>query len=171
LETITAKLYEGMFLVDSALAASDWDGINEKIKGILEKFGAEIVSMKKWDERKLAYPVKGKSRGTYILVFFRIEGPKISEIERAVRLTEDITRVLILAVENPDEDYINKVVPAEKHAAIEDEQTKDSADNNEDKPSFDESIPEDIAFEPKDEEPQLTSEETPVEGTEEETKE
>lgn len=113
METITTKLYEGMFLVDSALAASDWEGVNENIKSILEKFGAEIVSLKKWDERKLAYPIRGKSRGTYILALFRVDGPKISEIERAVRLSDKITRMLILCVEDIDPEYIDKQPPVE----------------------------------------------------------
>jgi len=41
-----------MFLVDSARAASDWDGINGAIKKILEKAKAEVVSMRKWDDRE-----------------------------------------------------------------------------------------------------------------------
>jgi small subunit ribosomal protein S6 len=55
LETVTNQLYEGMFLVDVARAGSDWDGVISGIKKILEKAGAEIVSIRKWDDRKLAY--------------------------------------------------------------------------------------------------------------------
>ena len=39
------KLYEAMFLVDSAQAASDWDGITGAIETILKRAEAEIVSM------------------------------------------------------------------------------------------------------------------------------
>jgi small subunit ribosomal protein S6 len=112
LKTVVAKLYEGMFLVDSALAASDFDGVNDTIRGILERAGAEVVSMKKWDERRLAYNINGKGRGTYILTFFRADGKKIGDIERAVQLSEQIMRVLILNVESMGEEYINKETPA-----------------------------------------------------------
>ena len=47
METVAKKLYEGLFLVDSAQAASDWDGINKAIVTVLERSDAEIVSMKK----------------------------------------------------------------------------------------------------------------------------
>ena len=67
------KLYEGMFLVDSA-QAQNWDAIITTIKTILERAEAEIVSMKKWDERKLAYEIGGKTRGTYILCYFEDTG-------------------------------------------------------------------------------------------------
>jgi small subunit ribosomal protein S6 len=108
------KLYEGMFLVDSAKAASNWDGINSAIKRILERAGAEIVSMRKWDDRKLAYDIRGVGRGTYILTYFRADGGKIQEIEKAVQLSENIIRVLVLGTEQMSKDDIEKDTPATK---------------------------------------------------------
>jgi len=109
LKTVAAKLYEGMFLVDSALAASDWQGVINTIRSILDKAGVEIVSVDKWDERKLAYGIKGKSRGTYILAYFRADGSQVAPIERAAQLSEDIIRVLILCVEDLEERYLTGV--------------------------------------------------------------
>jgi len=94
------KLYEAMFLVDSAEATTDWDGITATIRNILEKAGSEIVSIKKWDDRKLAYEIKGKSKGTYILCYFRVEGGKVRDIERDIQLSERIVRALILCAEH-----------------------------------------------------------------------
>ena len=112
MKTTTKKLYEAMFLVDSAEAAADWEGINATIKGILEKAEAEIVSMKKWAERALAYEIRTKDRGTYILCYFRAGGEKISEIEKAVQLSERIMRVLILSTEGRGGEDIEKGPPA-----------------------------------------------------------
>ena len=103
METIVKKLYEAMFLVDSAEAA-DWDAVITTIKNILEKAEAEIVSIKKWDERKLAYEINGKSRGTYILCYFKAEGERVGDIERDVQLSEQIMRVLILCAEGRESD-------------------------------------------------------------------
>ena len=112
METGIKKLYEAMFLVDSAEAASDWEGINTLIKTILERAEAEIVSIRKWDDRKLAYAIGGKARGTYILCHFKAEGRRISEIERDVRLSERIMRVLILTAEHLSREDIEKETPA-----------------------------------------------------------
>jgi len=115
LETVAKnKLYEGMFLVDSSQAGADWDGIIAAIRTILEKSGAEIDSIKKWDDRRLAYEIKGKSRGTYILSYFRVDGERIQDIERSVRLSEKIMRVLILSVEGLRPEDIEKDTPATK---------------------------------------------------------
>jgi small subunit ribosomal protein S6 len=111
---VEKKLYEGMFLVDSADAASDWDGVNAVIKKILDKAEAEIVSIKKWDDRRLAYDIKGTSRGTYILCYFKAGGEKIQGIEKAVQLSEKIIRVLILSTEQMTKEDIEKDTPAIK---------------------------------------------------------
>jgi small subunit ribosomal protein S6 len=94
------KLYEAMFLVDSAEATTDWDGVTAAIKGILEKASAEIVSIKKWDDRKLAYEINGKGKGTYILCYFKAEGSKLRDIEKDIQLSERIMRALILCAEH-----------------------------------------------------------------------
>jgi len=101
-----------MFLIDSAEAAKDWDGIIEFITKMLTKYDAEIVSIRKWDERPLAYTIRRCARGTYILAYFRVDGPKISDIERDVRLSERIMRVLILNAEDLAEADIAKDTPA-----------------------------------------------------------
>ena len=115
METVAKnKLYEGMFLVDSSKAGADWDGIIAAIRTILEKAGAEIDSIRKWDDRRLAYDIKGKSRGTYILSYFRVDGGRIQDIEKSVRLSEKIMRVLILSAERLSQDDIEKDTPATK---------------------------------------------------------
>jgi len=103
-----------MFLVDSAKAASDWDGVNAAIKKILDRAEAEIVSMRKWDDRRLAYDIRGTSRGTYILCYFKADGQKIQGIEKDVQLSENIIRVLILSTDQMTKEDIEKDTPATK---------------------------------------------------------
>jgi small subunit ribosomal protein S6 len=110
LETITKKLYEAMFLVDSALA-TDWDGIIKTIQEILKRSEAEVVSLRKWGERKLAYEIDHKSRGTYILCYFRADANRIKEIERTVQLSERIMRILILRVDKHRIPEVEKLTP------------------------------------------------------------
>ena len=103
-----------MFLVDSAKAASNWEGVNAAIKKILDRAEAEIVSMRKWDDRKLAYTIRGTSRGTYILCYFKADGQKVQGIEKDVQLSENVIRVLILTTEQMTKEDIEKETPATK---------------------------------------------------------
>ena len=110
METIVKKLYEAMFLVDSTKAV-EFDATIKAIESILKKAEVEIISIKKWDERKLAYKVKGAARGTYILVYFNADGSTISQIERDVQLSENILRVLILTAEHMTSEDVEKETP------------------------------------------------------------
>jgi small subunit ribosomal protein S6 len=64
--------------------------------------------MKKWDERRLAYEINGKTRGTYILCYFRAEGRRIRDIERDVQLSDRIMRVLTIRADHISEEDIGK---------------------------------------------------------------
>jgi small subunit ribosomal protein S6 len=108
------KLYEAMFLVDSAEATTDWDGVTAAIKNLLEKEGAEIVTIRKWDDRKLAYEIDGKNKGTYILCYFKAEGSKLRNIERDIQLSERIMRALILCAEHRQAEDIERDLASQK---------------------------------------------------------
>ena len=108
METGVKKLYEGMFLIDSAEAAKDWDGIIELIKKMLTKVDAEIVSIRKWDERPLAYTIRRvRPRDVYPCVL-QGRGQKIRDIERDVQLSDRIMRALILKADHLTEEDIAK---------------------------------------------------------------
>jgi small subunit ribosomal protein S6 len=93
---LAVKLYEGMFMVDSAKGGSEFPGTVRLIAGMLTRHGAEIERIEKWGERKFTYTIKQSKRGIYILVYFKAEGSAIASIREDVGLNEDILRVLIL---------------------------------------------------------------------------
>ena len=113
METAVKRLYEGMFLVDSTLAAQDWQKVIDEVQRILSRAEADVVSIKKWDERRLCQDVKRASRGTYILVYFNCDTSKVNGIERDVQLSELILRSLVLRTDAMSEDDIQKPTPLE----------------------------------------------------------
>jgi small subunit ribosomal protein S6 len=112
LDTVAKRLYEGLFLIDSGEAASDWDGIIEMIRKMLERGQGEILSIRKWDDRRLAYSISGKDRGTYILAYFNAPTASISGIERDIRLSERIMRAMILRGDEITQADMEKETPA-----------------------------------------------------------
>ena len=93
------KNYEGMFLFDPAMLA-DWEAVQKEVARMLDRAGAQIVACSRWDERRLAYEIKGRKRGVYALVYFKAEPEKVVGIERDVNLSESALRCLILRVDN-----------------------------------------------------------------------
>ena len=91
--------YECLFLLDPTKTASDMDGVKGQLHGTLEKHGAEILASRKWDDRKLAYPIKGHKKGVYYLTYFKAESKRISELEHDFRLSEVILRHMVSAID------------------------------------------------------------------------
>ena len=98
--------YEAMFVLDSSKVAVNWDESVEQVHGILTKHQAEVVASRQWDERRLAYPINGQKKGTFLLTFFRSEGAAIREIEADCRLNELVLRDLILKVQPKLADHL-----------------------------------------------------------------
>jgi small subunit ribosomal protein S6 len=95
---LPANLYEGMFLLDSTKAATAWDDTVKHVHDILTKHHSEIVASRQWDERRLAYPVNGHKKGTYLLTYFRTESANLKDIAADCRLSDIIVRDLVLKV-------------------------------------------------------------------------
>jgi len=88
------KTYEAMFLLGTA--GTDFETACEPVRTVLGRYQAEVLLLKAWDERKLAYEIAGHKRGLYALSFFSVDPARVAEIEHDCQLDERILRVLIL---------------------------------------------------------------------------
>jgi len=95
---LAVNTYEGMFLLDSTKVAVSWDDSVKHVHDILAKHQSEIVASRQWDERRLAYPVEGHKKGTYLLTYFKADGSNLKEIADDCQLSDVIIRELILKV-------------------------------------------------------------------------
>ncbi len=114
---IRSYQYEAMFLLGQAQAA-DLAGAIAHINEIMARGHADILAMRKWDERRLAYEIRGQKRGTYILVYFRAPGKDVAHIERDCNLSERLLRTLILRADHMTEDQM-KAADARKELEVE----------------------------------------------------
>ena len=94
-----ANVYECMFLLDTNKVAGDIPAAAKQIHGLLERNAVEILASRQWDERRLAYPIKGHKKGLYYLTYFRTDGKNLINLERDVALNEMILRSLVLRVD------------------------------------------------------------------------
>lgn len=92
------NLYEAMFVMD-VQAVPDMAAMEAEINRILGRAEAEIVVCRRWEDRRLAYEIDGRKRGSYWLTYFNAPTDKVVGIERDVQLSEKVLRVLVLRVE------------------------------------------------------------------------
>lgn len=95
----TIRQYEGMFLFPQAVTA-DLAAASDHVRESITRHGGEIVSLVKWDERRLAYDIKSNKRGVYFLAYFTAQTSAIVSIERDCTLSERMLRAMIVKADH-----------------------------------------------------------------------
>lgn len=93
------KRYEGMFLFDNT-NVHQWSEMEAEVRRLCDRIGAELLVCVKFDERKLAYDIKGRKRGTYVLTYFDADPVRIADLERDAGLSEVLLRTLVLRADH-----------------------------------------------------------------------
>ena len=101
--------YEGMFVVDTKEVRKETQDAEEKLQGLITKSGGEVAVVKRWDERKLAYEIKGRIQGLYMLIYFTGDADVVKKLTRECQLSPLVLRLLCLKVtEVPDLEALEK---------------------------------------------------------------
>ncbi|MGY8770189.1 MAG: 30S ribosomal protein S6 [Pirellulales bacterium] len=85
-----------MLILDSNKYARDPNGISTQVDQLIEKLGGEVLVSRLWSEQKLAYPINGHRKGTYWLTYFKIDSLKLTELNYACNINEDLLRFLFI---------------------------------------------------------------------------
>ena len=85
--------YEAMFLFDPTFGSS-FEDCEGEIRRLMERAQAEIIFCRKWDERRLAFKIKGRKRGVYVLVYFKAPGDSITSLQRDAQIAEKMNRAV-----------------------------------------------------------------------------
>lgn len=107
--------YEAMFLFDPA-AATDWEAVRKEVDRLMERARAQVIACARWDECRLAYEIRGRRRGLYVLTYFKAEPDAIRGLERDAVLSEMILRLLVLRVEHMTEQQMKEAASERRHA-------------------------------------------------------
>lgn len=97
--------YEAFVLFPQS-ASADLQGSIDHVKEILAGRKAELLSVAKWDERRLAYDIRSNKRGLYLLAYFRSDTRNLGQIERDLTLSERILRSLVTRADHLTEEQL-----------------------------------------------------------------
>ena len=115
------RRYETIFISDPDLPEDSRAALFEKMQGLITENDGYIAFFDEWGARKLAYEVKKKKRGYYVLMDFCAEGSLIAEMERIMRIDDRVLKYLTIQTEEEvDLDAVKEQVAkdkAEKEAA------------------------------------------------------
>lgn len=96
-------LYEHVFLARQDITPQQVDGLVEQYKGVLEANGGKVGRVENWGLKSLTYRIKKNRKAHYVLMDIDAPAAAVHEIERQMRINEDILRYMTIAVEKHEE--------------------------------------------------------------------
>ncbi|MBO5130110.1 MAG: 30S ribosomal protein S6 [Oscillospiraceae bacterium] len=94
---ITGK-YEVLYIIDPTLGEEGIAALVEKFKAMVEAEGT-LSNIDEWGKRRLAYEINDMTEGYYVLMNVETNPEFPAELERVMKITEGVMRVLTTAVE------------------------------------------------------------------------
>jgi small subunit ribosomal protein S6 len=95
--------YECVFILRADRPESEMQARVDRIAGILADHEGEITQQDRWGVRRLAYEIDDETKGDYMLLRFRSRGTSVAELDRALRLDDQVLRHLIVVDEKWEE--------------------------------------------------------------------
>ena len=93
------RVYEVVFIVDPDTPEEDLTRLTENLRGVVTDQGGTITKSEVMGRRQLAYKVGRKSEGVYVLFEIEGTGAEIAELERRMRVSDQVLRYLTVRVD------------------------------------------------------------------------
>ena len=91
--------YELMFILHPDLDEANVEANVERVKSWVTESGGSVIKQELWGKRRLSYKIRKQAEGIYVLLQASLEPTFTSEMERNLRLTEQIMRFLLTAMD------------------------------------------------------------------------
>lgn len=126
--------YEIVYIFRSSFTAEEVDAKLERYhSSIAGEDRGEVTALEHWGKRQLAYPIRNETNGYYVVAQFTADPAVLSELERVLKLEEDLLRYLIVLSEGE-----LPVPPSMQEDEEEDEDEDEGEDEDEEEEPDDE---------------------------------
>jgi len=133
------RTYEIVYIFDPAIEESAVDKALERFHGVVTDADGEVVGVDHWGNRQLAYPIQGQNTGYYVVSHVNAEPDSLPELERLVKLEDDVLRYLVVVNEGEpisDESILAPRPPSEREEEEDEDDEELEEDEDEGPPEF-----------------------------------
>ena len=92
--------YELAFIIKPTLEGDDVTAVVDQVSEFIGTVDGEVASVDVWGKRNLAYAIDNYTEGTYVLLQTKMPPASLTELERNLKLSEDIIRYMLVKVES-----------------------------------------------------------------------
>lgn len=93
------RQYELVYVVSPSATEQEVTDLHVQIEAIVARFGAVLAKSENWGRRKLAYEIGGHKEATYVLEVIDGTGDVMKEIDRRLKVSEQVLRHLVVRVD------------------------------------------------------------------------
>lgn len=93
------RIYEVMYIVDTGVADDEITQLNNNLTQIISDLGGTVAKSENMGRRQLAYPIGRRNEGHYMLLEVEGSGKEIAELERRMRVNDQVLRYLTVRVD------------------------------------------------------------------------
>ena len=91
--------YELIYVVAPDVGEEAVSAVHEEVEALVARFDGRIVKTDNWGRRRLAYEIKRHKEGTYVLELIEGSGEMLRELDRRLRVLDQIMRHLVVRVD------------------------------------------------------------------------
>jgi len=95
--------YESVFIARQDISGAQTEALTETFSGIIAEQGAQVLKKEYWGLKSLSFRIKKNRKGHYVLLNIDAPAPAVIEMERNMRLNEDVLRYLTVRVDTLEE--------------------------------------------------------------------
>jgi len=97
------RTYELMVVLQGELEEDEVDSFVELLQNVVTENGGQVVDIQKMGKRRLAYLIQHQRDGYYVLCHLKLDRLSMSELERRLKLSEQVLRHLLIRLEETEE--------------------------------------------------------------------
>ena len=112
--------YENVFIARQDLTPAKVAELTDKYASVIENNGGKVSKRENWGLRTLAYKINKNRKGYYILMNIDAPAPAVVEMERLMRLDENLLRYLTVKVDALEEGPSVMMEPKARKSKAED---------------------------------------------------
>lgn len=91
--------YELALVVNAKIEDEAREAVVEKAKGYVARYGGTVTEVEEWGKKRLAYEVQKMREGFYYFIQFEADATCPAEVERHVRIMDNVIRYLVVKKE------------------------------------------------------------------------
>lgn len=91
-----------MYILSPELGDENYPAAIEKVNNLISKLGGEVSEVNQtapWGKRRLAYPIEKFNDGFYVVANLKLTANQTGELERSMRLNEEVLRHLLISLD------------------------------------------------------------------------